>query len=179
MRIEPLAPPYSEEVLQTFSRLMPEGMEPLRLFRTVAKNPRVLRRMQRGGLLDPGSLSIRQREIAILRTCFLCGAEYEWGVHAAVFAASAELDAEQLTASATPGLAELWSTEEALIVRLCDALHDSGRIDDELYAALSRALSEPQIIELTMLVGLYHTVSFVVNVAEVELEGWAPRFPDG
>lgn len=33
-----------------------------------------------------------------------------------------------------------------------------------------------QIIELTMLAGLYHAVSFVVNVAGVEPEPWAPRW---
>ena len=91
-RIEPLEAPYSEEVLASFAKLMPPGMEPLKLFRVLGHNPRVLRRIQRGGLLDPGAVSLRLRELVILRTCALCSGEYEWGVHATLFAPSAELD---------------------------------------------------------------------------------------
>lgn len=55
-RIAPLKEPYPPKVLEDFDKLMP-GMEPLRLFRTLAHNPRVLRRVRRGGLLDPGSIA--------------------------------------------------------------------------------------------------------------------------
>src|SRR5579871_6669915 len=84
-RLEPLPPPYRPSVTEDFSKLMPPGVEPLGLFKTLAHNPRVLGRVRRGGLLDPGSISIRARELVILRTTALCGAEYEWGVHAAFF----------------------------------------------------------------------------------------------
>ena len=61
-RVPPVDPPYSDEVLASFRKLMPPGMEPLRLFRTLAHNPRVLRRIQRGGLLDPGSAWMARRD---------------------------------------------------------------------------------------------------------------------
>ncbi len=176
-RISPLSPPYTEAVEETFSRLMPAGMEPLGLFRTLAVNPRVLRRVQRGGLLDPGSISLKHREIAILRTCFLCGAEYEWGVHAALFAAGAGLEAEHLSATTSLQPDPIWEADERLIVKLCDSLHDSGQVEDALYAELAGVFTDTQIIELVMLGGLYHAISFVVNVAQVEPEAWAMPFP--
>jgi len=37
---------------------------------------------------------------------------------------------------------------------------------------------EAQILELTMLAGLYHAVGFVVNVTGVARESFAPSFPD-
>lgn len=64
---------------------MPPDVPPLALFRTVARNGRVFGRLMAGGLLDKGSLFLREREILIDRTSALCGAEYEWGVHVAFF----------------------------------------------------------------------------------------------
>jgi len=65
-RIKPIEPPYIPEIEADFEKLM-RGLPPLLLFRTVAKNPRVLQRMMAGGLLDRGSISIRTRELMILR----------------------------------------------------------------------------------------------------------------
>jgi alkylhydroperoxidase family enzyme len=172
-RIEPVNAPYRDDVAKTFERLMPPGMEPLKLFRTVAHNPRVLKRMQRGGLLDAGSISIRQREIAILRTCSLCEADYEWSVHAAIFAKQANLDEAALQATAGDPDESSWTEDERLILKLCDALHRDANIDDTLYEALRGVFDEAQIVELVMLAGLYHAVSFIVNVSGVEQEAWA------
>ena len=177
-RIQPLEPPYPEEVTATFDRLMPPGMEPLRLFRTLAHNPRVLRRIQRGGLLDPGSITVRQRELTILRTCARCGAGYEWGVHAALFAGQAELDADALEASWHPdGEGFDWTPAERAILGLCDELHETARVSPSTWAALGEHFDDAQRIELVTLAGLYHAVSFIVNAAGVEPEPWARRPP--
>ena len=65
-RISPVEPPYPPELQAQFDKLM-RGAPPLLLFRTVAHNPRVLQRMMAGGLLDRGSISLRARELMILR----------------------------------------------------------------------------------------------------------------
>ena len=177
-RLAPLEPPYSADVADELARLMPPGMPPLLLFRTVAHNPRVLNRFRRGGLLDPGSISVREREIAILRTTARCGAEYEWGVHVAFFAATAGLGAAEIAATAR-GAADdpVWSPRERLIVALCDALHERATVCDRLWAALAAELSPAQIVELVVLAGQYHMVSFVTNALAVPLEAAAARFP--
>ena len=43
-RIEPAARPYEDDMEKTLEKLMPPGVEPLVLFRTLARNPRVFRR---------------------------------------------------------------------------------------------------------------------------------------
>src|SRR5262249_21730331 len=88
-RIPPLDPPYSEATATWFRRIMPDGAEPLLLFRTPAAKERLFGRVMAGGLLDRGSLSLREREIVIDRTTWRCGSEYEWGVHVAFFGARA------------------------------------------------------------------------------------------
>src|ERR1051325_4907547 len=89
-RLPPREPPHDPTTIEDLVKLMPPGVPPLRLFLTLAHNPRVLHRVPKGGLLDPGSLALRAREIVILRTCALCRSEYEWGVHVRFFARSEE-----------------------------------------------------------------------------------------
>ena len=64
-RIAPAQPPYDPPIAEALSRIMPPGLEPLVLFRTMARSPRVFTKMFAGGLLDKGPLSLRQREVAI------------------------------------------------------------------------------------------------------------------
>jgi hypothetical protein len=86
-RVAPLNPPYTPDIQAAFDAILPAGVDPLVLFRTLAVNARVYERFRAGGLLDRGLLTLRQREIVIDRTCALNECEYEWGVHMAFFAA--------------------------------------------------------------------------------------------
>lgn len=177
-RIQPAARPYDEDMEQTLDKLMPPGVEPLLLFRTLARNPRVFRRFMAGGLLDKGTISLRDREVAIDRTCARCGGEYEWGVHIAFFAESVGFGAEEVAATLAPGAdAGCWSVREKLIIRLVDQLHDTNTVDDELWRDLRSEFDEDQLLELIVLTGFYHMVSFVVNATRLPLETYAARFP--
>jgi len=178
VRIAPASPPYLEGVAEDFVKMMPRGMEPIGLFRTLAVNPRVLRRIRRGGLLDPGSITLRQREIAILRTTALAGAEYEWGVHVAFFGSAAGLDDRCLYATVWgPPNAECWRSDESVLVRTCDELHVAARVSEELWSALRGTFAENQIVEVLALAGFYRAISYLVNGTGVALEEGAPRFP--
>jgi len=176
-RIAPIEPPYAPDVQANFDLIM-RGAPPLLLFRTVARNPRVLQRMMAGGLLDRGSISIRSRELMILRTCARCGAEYEWGVHIASFGAKAQWTPEQVRSS-VHGRAtdDCWAVEDRLVIELADQLHDSSHVDDTTWAKLSAHFAPEQLVELVMLAGLYHAVSFMVNACGVQPEAFAPAFP--
>ncbi len=176
-RIAPIDPPYPPDVQAEFDKLM-RGAPPLLLFRTVARNPRVLQRMMAGSLLDRGSISLRSRELMILRTCARCGAEYEWGVHIASFGAKAQWTPAQIH-STVHGSADdtCWSLEDRLVIRLADRLHDTNRVDDALWEEMSAHFAPDQLVELIMLAGLYHAVSYLVNATGVQHEAFAPGFP--
>ena len=178
-RIAPLKLPFSAEVEADFNVIMPPGMPPLSIFKTVAHNPRVLHRMVMGGLLDKGSISLADRELVILRTCGLCKAEYEWGVHVAGFAAKAGFNDQQIsdTTREHPDLS-LWRSEQQLLIQMADQLHESNLVDDALWALLSDVYQPDQLVELIMLAGLYHAVSFMVNACRIEREAFAPAFND-
>jgi len=178
-RLAPAEPPYSATVQAALDRIMPAGAPPLALFRTLAVNERVFLRVMAGGLLDRGSLTLRERELVIDRTCWRCGAEYEWGVHVAWFGPRVGLTADEVRALCTddppPGV---FDARERLLLRLCDELHATATVSDRLWADLTAAWRPEQLVELVVLAGLYHAISFAANALGVPLEGFAARFPD-
>ncbi|MFF4038359.1 carboxymuconolactone decarboxylase family protein [Streptomyces sp. NPDC001816] len=183
-RIPPLEPPYDPTTKTMLDKWMPpnSGMEPLALFRTFGVHDDLASRMRPlgAGILGHGRVEPRLREVMIHRTCALCGAEYEWGVHAVGFAKPLGFTDAQLF-STVHGSAEdpVWSQDEALVFRLADELYATNGVGDELFAALSALFSPDQILELVITAGWYRTISYVINTARVELEEWAPRFPLG
>lgn len=176
-RIEPATPPLPPAVARALERLATPGDQPLSLFRTLARDERLFSRFTGAGLLDRGHLSLREREIVIHRVCALNAAAYEWGVHAAIFAKAAGLDAEQLAATAAPGIAACWGPREALLIGFCDAVNARADIDDDLWTRLGEHFSEAARIELMMLAGFYRTVSLLVNGLRLEPEPFAVPFP--
>lgn len=177
-RIAPLEPPYSEPVQAALDRIMPTGVPPLALFRTLAVNERVFLRVMAGGLLDRGSISLREREIVIDRTCARCDSEYEWGVHMAFFAERVGFTPAQVVATCgAEASAGAFPERERLLIRLVDALHDEARVGDALWAALRVEWTEEQLIELVALAGFYHLISFVTTALRIPLEPYGARFP--
>lgn len=176
-RIQPAMPPFSDDISKPLERVM-KGQPPLRLFTTLALDPRLFQKFFAGGLLDKGNLNIRQREIVIHRTTALCKCEYEWGVHVTAFSGHAGLTHEQVQASVLASANEAcWSSEDQLLLRLCDSLHEQCDIENELWIELREHFSEKAIIELLMLAGFYRTVSYLTNGLRIPLEGMGARFP--
>lgn len=181
-RIAPLEPPYLPEQEALLKKITPPAApNVLALFRVLAVNPRLAERMASWGgyLLGAGaSLPLRDREVVINRVCARCGAEYEWGVHVSAFGRVAGFsDADNAViadpASGGRGLA----ARDQLLVRLVDELHESSTVSDALWQELAAVWSAPQLVELLMLAGWYHAISYVCNAARVPLESWAARWP--
>jgi hypothetical protein len=171
-RLDQLAKPYPPEAAAELAQMPVD----IALFRTVAHNPRVLSRWRGGGLLDKGTITLRQREILILRTTAKLGAEYEWGVHVSFFAAKAGFGADEIAATVN-GNADGWKAEESVLIEMADALISDHTIGDELWQRASGHYRADQLIEIISLVGFYHLVSFTVNATGVTLEAGTPRFP--
>ena len=182
-RIAPLSPPYDDIAGPLLTSMMPQGVDPILLFRTFARNPMMAAAMRGWGSYELGrelSLSMRQRELVIDRTTARCGCQYEWGVHVAFFAERVGLDAAQVT-SLTHGSPDdaCWvDPAEAELLRCVDELHDTSTLGDARWEALRRHLTEEQLLDLLLLAGWYHAISYAANAARVDLEPGAPLFAD-
>jgi len=176
-RIAPLEPPYAPDIQAQFHRIM-RGAPPLILFRVMAGNARAWEKFRAGSLLDPGPLSLREREIVIDRTCARTGCEYEWGVHVAIFAKAAELTDEQIRATVVGNAnAPCWSAAEQALIAAVDALHERATLDGDEFKALSAHYDDAKIFEIILLCGFYRTVSYLANGLDLPLEEKAARFP--
>ncbi len=180
-RIEALSPPYDPEVAAYLATTMPAGLEPIGLFRTLAVNLDMATAMWPWARHELGrtlTISLREREILIDRTCARCRCEYEWGVHVAYFGEKAGFTADQVT-SLTSGSASdpCWDVEaERLLIRVADELHDHSDVGGDLWDALARLYDRAQLLDIVLLCGWYHAVSVVATATRVEPEPMAPRF---
>jgi alkylhydroperoxidase family enzyme len=180
-RIAPLEPPYDLEVASQLERMMPEGVPPIALFRTFVRNMPMTQSMSPWGAYELSrrlSLSMRDREIVIARTCARCECEYEWGVHVAFFAKRVGFDDQQV-ASLTAGSANeaCWREErDRLLIEAVDALHEGADIDDHLWDRLAAVFTVENLLDLLFLCGWYHAISFVARASRVPLEPGAPTF---
>jgi alkylhydroperoxidase family enzyme len=180
-RIAPFEPPYAPIIEAQLAKMMPPGVPPIALFRTFVRNMPMAEAMGTWGRYELSrglSLSMRDREIVIDRTCARCGCEYEWGVHVAFFAERVGLNPDQIV-SLTSGAAEdaCWTDErDRLLIEAVDALHEKADIPDALWQALADVLSDANLLDLLLLVGWYHAISFVARAARVPLEPGAPTF---
>ena len=180
-RIAPLTPPYPPDLQALLTKMTPPGApEILALFRVLAHNPKLAERMTGwGGYLlgRNATLSLRDREVVINRTCALCGAEYEWGVHVAAFARAAGFtEAENATIASVTGDPAALPQRDRLLVRFADELHASSNVSDALWTELTDHWTAPQLIELLTLAGWYHAISYVCNAARMPLEKWGARW---
>ena len=156
------------------------GGRVLNIFATLAHHPALLRRWLVFGnhVLGKTTLPERERELLILRTGYLCGAEYEWGQHVQIARRCGVSDEEIERVAAGPDAAG-WSDADAALLRAADELHRESRIGDATWQALSARWDTPQLLDLIFTVGQYHLVAMALNSLGVERDEGVPGFPRG
>src|SRR6201993_3036526 len=107
-------------------------------FNTLVRHPNLLRQWMSFtvALAVTGVLPPRLRELAILRTGWLCRAEYEWGQHA-VLARRVGISDEEIARVKRGPEAEGWTELEAAVLRAADERHFDACITDETWAVLA------------------------------------------
>jgi alkylhydroperoxidase family enzyme len=120
-------------------------------------------------LLMKGTLSGRDRELAILRSAHNGNCTYEWTHHVTV-ARDAGLDDDEIEALRL-GLDEYaWAPADRAVVAAADELHFAGTLGEEAWSALASRLDETQMIELVVLIGHYQMLAYALNSMNVQLE---------
>jgi alkylhydroperoxidase family enzyme len=150
--------------------------EPHRVFTTLARHRRLLRRWLPLGdvLLLRGDLPRHDTELLILRTAWNCGCWYEW-VHHASLAPSHGLT--RANVDTIPG----WRASDALssrqrhLLEAADELHHDRVITDATWALLAAELRDTELVELCFLVGHYEMLAMTLNSLGVEPEPSAVR----
>ena len=152
----------------------------INIFKTLARDPAALKAFLGWGgyvLSRKNALPAREREIAVLRTGWLCRSGYEWTQHVPIGRRAGLIDAEIARIKAGPG-AEGWGDADRALLVACDELHEDHFISDTTWAALKASFSDKQCMDLVFTVGQYTQVSMILNSFGVQLDPGQTLDPD-
>ena len=174
----PVTPPYDAATTAALEALGP----PIMLFRVFARRPERARAIHGWGsyyLSRRSALSLRHRELVIDRTTALCGAEYEWAIHISAYAAKADLTDAQVRSlvHGSAGDACWDAPADGAVLRAVDALHAESDLSDEQWADLVASTGEDGALEVILLCGWYHAISFAARALRLPLELGTVGFP--
>ena len=175
--IEQPSSPAIESILAQY----PRGKDGriIKLFRVFANSLRFLTNKGVINLLDKDSpLSMREREIVILRITANKNCEYEWGIHVAIFSKAAGFSEQQISATKLgDSQAAVWSKKESLLIKCVDEICQYALILEDSYRLFQEQWNLEQQLEILALCGNYHTVCFVANTTRIPLEETGRKFP--
>jgi len=123
------------------------------------------------------SLPPRDRQLLILRTAWLCGAEYQWGHHARIGRVVGGITDDELLSIIDGPDGAGWSDFESKLLKAADELRMGAHLEDDTWQALSATYSTEQLLDLIFTVGQYHLVSMALNSLGVQLEDGVNGFP--
>ena len=149
----------------------------INIFRTLTNHPLLMKKFMTFGsyILGAATISPRLREAVILRTAYLCDAEYEWGQHVRV-GRQVGLEDNVIRAIKDDPNSDLFSELERLSIQASDALFEDKFIPDALWSSLGEHLGEQEMMDLVFTIGQYTMVAMALNSFGVQLEdtavGW-------
>lgn len=144
---------------------------------TVAHNPDLLRRWMPffNHCLHKQSLSLRARELVILRTGWLAGSAYEWSQHVPIALERGVLPAE-IDAIPEGPAHERWKTDDRVILETVDALMTNFTLDDADWQRAARRMLPTNIMDIIFTVGQYRLVAGLLSGINIQLDTYL-RFP--
>jgi alkylhydroperoxidase family enzyme len=146
----------------------PKGMNVLGM---MAHHPDLARAYHafNGHVLFATTLSLRQRELVVLRVAAVRGAEYEWAQHV-VQAIDAGMTSAEVDRVAEGPDAAGWTPLEQAMLRAVDELVAGAKISDETWAVLAADLDAKQLMDLVFTVGAYDLLAMAMRSFGVQLD---------
>jgi AhpD family alkylhydroperoxidase len=154
------------------------GGQAPRFFPTLARNRRLFRRWLRFALalMPGGGLPRAETELVILRVAHNCRCDYQLRQHEPI-ALGAGLTQHEVAAIRMGSQAPGWSARQVLLLTMADELHHGHTISPGLWERLAATWSQPELIELCLLVGHYEMLAMTLNALAVQPDAVAARLP--
>jgi len=122
------------------------------------------------GLLQPGrKLDPKLRELAIIRTGIVGDSKFEYSQHMKV-ARMAGVPEEKLAAIKGWTTSDLFAPVERAVMAATDEILSRNLVEDATFAALRTHLSDPEILELFVVIGLWRMHGLIVRALHLEYD---------
>jgi 4-carboxymuconolactone decarboxylase len=160
-------------------RERPDGRPALNIFNTLAHNRPLMKPFMSLGshFLQEGELDARSREVVVLRVGWRSGAEYEFSQHRSI-GRDAGLSDDEIERLCAVDSRE-WSLADLSLIDVADELCRDNSVSESTWHEAASHFTDPQMLELVMLVGFYRMVCGMLNGVGVALEPGAEGWPDG
>jgi 4-carboxymuconolactone decarboxylase len=179
---EQLIPPLSKdewegEVKARLETAWVPGVPPSVLRATLARHTQIFPLWDEfGASLLRGELPGRDREILILRTAYRAAGSFQWAYHEPIARRFGLTDADLEAIVRSPDDTH-WDEYESALLRTADEFIDQARMSPSTWAALAARLSDKQLIEVLLIVGLYLQDAFITNTVGMDPPDHLPRMP--
>jgi alkylhydroperoxidase family enzyme len=143
----------------------------LNAFATFANHPALARAWMtfNAHVLRDTTLTLRHRELLILRVAALRKAAYEWAQHIPMGQDCGLTDDEILWISYGPDL-PYWDELDAAMLRAADELVTDATISDATWAVLAAHLETEQLLDVIFTVGAYEVIAFMFRACAIEFD---------
>jgi alkylhydroperoxidase family enzyme len=154
---------------------MPENGQIPEITATMLRHPTLNEAQSQIGIMlaSHGELSLRERELAVLRQAWVTGSPFEWGEHVDV-AKRVGITSEEIERIVAGADAPGWSRHEAAILRGVDELLDRYIISDATWDLLAETWNDKQLLEFPILVGVYAATAMQQNSIRARLRASNP-----
>jgi alkylhydroperoxidase family enzyme len=178
-RVPPVEDAAATEEQKALTERLRRGDALPNIYRTLANHPAAMKAfMVWGGYILGGgnTLPARERELAILRTGWLCRAGYEWVAHVRIGKSAGLTDDEVARIGRGPDDPS-WSEADRAILQAADELHADQFVTDATWQALGAHFSREQQMDLVFTVAQYTQVSMLLNSFGIQLDAGAELDP--
>lgn len=151
-----------------------DGAMPVSI-RTMLIHPELFQaQMAMGIALAAGAIPARERELAVLRNAWLCGAAYEWGEHVNIAKQRCGVTDAEIERCTQGSKAEGWTDHEHAILKGVEELHADHALSENTWNALAKTWDQKQLMEFPVLVGAYIMTALQQNTIRMPLDPGNP-----
>ena len=189
-RITPLLPPEWDEVALDALGAFPRSLDfvlsrwkdggvdvrGMHVLGTMARHPPLAKAFMtfNAHVAGASTLSVRVRELVILRISWLRKSEYEFVQHV-ILGLRAGLTEDEMKRIQLGPDAPGWDAVDADLLRATDELHAHARIGQTTWKRLTGRFDTPQMMDLVFVIGCYEVLAMAINSFATQLEpGTAP-----
>jgi len=149
----------------------------LNVFGTLLHHPGLFRRWLpfANHILGKSTLTVRDRELLILRTAWRVRSEYEWGQHVLIARNAGMSDADIAVARSAPNADGLENRDQLLLAATDELLADTF-VTDSTWVGLADFYSTQQILDIVFTVGQYNMLAMALNSLGVQRDEGVPGF---
>jgi alkylhydroperoxidase family enzyme len=129
-------------------------------------------------LLFRNKVSARARELIILRIGWRTGSEYVFCNHVR-FSRDFGIPDEEILGVRDPERCHAYSNTDRAVLHLADELHEHAEVTRSTWAALEKAFTSDELVELLLIGGFWRMAAGFVKSAKVSLDAGVPSWPEG